>query len=382
MSTAPQIAPTPGPHPGGRRLADQLGLHELEIASRKALLGLDAEDAIVLRRVLPRIERQVDGLVEAFYRQQLAVDAIAVLISDADTLERLAGAQRRYVLELFSGRYDTEYVRGRLRIGQMHKRIGVAPKLYLSAMLRLRNLLRDLIVAELPRREQHAPVLDALDKVMNFDTQLVFDTYIHALVSEVEASHRQVVDYAYSLEQQVAERTREVEQLSHTDPLTGLYNRRALDAFVVRDLANAKRAKSRLALLYIDIDGFKSLNDSQGHLRGDGVLEDIGRVLREHMRQGDLACRLGGDEFCVLMIGAAEPAALSFARRLQRICTEVLPATLTLSIGIALTGPPRFAEFADLMGQADQAMYQAKRHRGYAIQVFAPESGSGTPGAG
>ena len=320
-------------------LSGQLGLHELEIAARKKLLGFGAEDVRWLKRVAPRIESVVDEIVYAFYEEQLAIDEFAMIVGDAATLTRLHGTQRRYIRDLFSGNYGAPYVQTRLRIGLVHKRIGVAPKLFLSAMLRLGMLLKAVIRREFPEPEDAEPIIDSLDKLLNFDTQLVFDTYIHALLAELEATNRQAVEYAYTLEQQVEERTREVEQLSQIDPLTGLFNRRALDSYVVRDLANARRSGSVLALLYMDVDQFKALNDRHGHLTGDSVLEDMGRILRENSREGDLACRLGGDEFCVLMIGAGRVEAVALVERLQALIAGRQGESVTVSVGIALTGP-------------------------------------------
>jgi hypothetical protein len=91
------------------------------------------------RQLPSKIEPHIDALVDKFYTLQTGITEIALLIGDADTLTRLRAAQRRYILDLFSGLYDLEYVNNRLRIGLVHKRIGVEPKLYLAAINTLKG---------------------------------------------------------------------------------------------------------------------------------------------------------------------------------------------------------------------------------------------------
>ena len=175
-------------------------------------LGIASADSALLAGCRQVIEEEIDAIVEDFYRAQTSIEEIALLIGDADTLRRLHAAQRKYVLDLFNGLIDNEYVSNRLRIGLVHKRIGVEPKLYLSAV----KTLKDLISKVLRRRISETAVLEttcqALDKLFFFDVTLVFDTYIRSLVSEVENAKARVESYAGSLELQVAERTRQLEE--------------------------------------------------------------------------------------------------------------------------------------------------------------------------
>ena len=119
-------------------LLEQMQLGDIEIARRKQLLGLDEDGLHLLSSQRALIEDNIDIIVDEFYEKQTEIDEISLLIGDADTLKRLRSAQRIYVLNLFSGRYDSEYVNNRLRIGMVHKRIGVEPKLYLSAVWSLK----------------------------------------------------------------------------------------------------------------------------------------------------------------------------------------------------------------------------------------------------
>ena len=107
-------------------LLEQMHISELDIEYRKQLLNFTPEHASALAACLPVIAERIDDLVDAFYRAQTSVDEIALLIGDADTLGRLRTAQRRYILDLFSGFYDVEYVNNRLRIGMVLGREGGA----------------------------------------------------------------------------------------------------------------------------------------------------------------------------------------------------------------------------------------------------------------
>ncbi len=133
VATRPEEA-APAPRPIERTLADQLQLHHIEIERRKELLGFTRADAEVLAAARGPILELLDAVVDEFYAHQTAIEEIALIIGDAETLRRLRTAQREYIKDLFSGTYDGDYVNNRLRIGQVHKRLGVEPKYYLSAI--------------------------------------------------------------------------------------------------------------------------------------------------------------------------------------------------------------------------------------------------------
>ena len=348
-----------------KSLAEQMQIHDLEIARRKELLGFTRQDGELLAACRGVILDQAEALVETFYRKQTAVDEIAMIIGDADTLARLREAMTRYTIDLFSGDYGEAYVNNRLRIGLVHKRIGVAPKYYLSAMRILKSLLMDVLGEHLANKPYREDTLQALDKLLYFDNELVFDTYIRSLLSEIESAKDKAVQYALSLEEQVAERTRELEQLSRQDPLTGLYNQRFFMETLRGELARAQRADTPLALLYFDIDNFKQINDQTGHLAGDEALRSISNALLAESRPYDFCCRYGGDEFCVLLPGTDAQGAQLFAERLlKNLAKTQLAASPSLSIGIAQNGPQIWLDPLQFINCADQRMYTAKRQGG------------------
>jgi diguanylate cyclase (GGDEF)-like protein len=155
---------------------------------------------------------------------------------------------------------------------------------------------------------------------------------------------------------------RENDHRARHDALTGLSNRVGLDRAVATRLATKD---ARFALLYLDLDGFKSVNDTHGHARGDQLLRMVAGRLSGALRDGDVAARIGGDEFVVLA-GTAEPAA---ARALgERLLTAIattydlgdnISTTVGVSIGVALA-PEHGADPTGLLAAADAALYQAK----------------------
>ncbi|MBV2134988.1 GGDEF domain-containing protein [Pseudomonas sp. MAP12] len=352
-------------NPTQKSLAEQMQIHDLEIARRKELLGFTKQDGELLAACSGHILDKAEALVKTFYHKQTAINEIAVIIGDADTLARLRSAMTRYVIDLFSGNYGEEYVNNRLRIGLVHKRIGVAPKYYLSAMRILKSLLMDILGEHLANKPYREETLQALDKLLYFDNELVFDTYIRSLLSEIESAKDKAVQYALSLEQQVAERTRELEQLSRQDPLTNLYNQRFFMETLSGELARAQRTATPLALLYFDVDNFKQINDQTGHLAGDEVLRSIAAALLAECRTYDTCCRYGGDEFCVLLPGTDAQGAQLFAERLlARLAKDSLATSPSLSIGIAQNGPQTWLDPLQFISCADQHMYAAKRQGG------------------
>jgi diguanylate cyclase (GGDEF)-like protein/PAS domain S-box-containing protein len=153
--------------------------------------------------------------------------------------------------------------------------------------------------------------------------------------------------------------------LAHHDALTGLPNRSLLEERLDQELLRARRLRHGVALLFIDLDGFKAINDSLGHAAGDQLLQEVGRRLRASIRDVDTAARLGGDEFVVVMTDLGRPEVASrlvtTLRRQLALPVELGDHTVTVSasIGVAVF-PQQGTDRATLMKAADAAMYAAK----------------------
>ncbi|AOE87741.1 diguanylate cyclase [Pseudomonas sp. TCU-HL1] len=175
--------------------------------------------------------------------------------------------------------------------------------------------------------------------------------------------------------QRLSERERALQHAAFHDSLTELPNRRYLIERTESALANAKRHEEALALMLIDLDHFKPINDRFGHDAGDEMLRTIGQRLREHVRGGDAVARLGGDEFAVLIGGPdAETQARELAQRLLEelaapMCYGAEKLSVSISIGIALF-PQHARHFAGLYQTADRALYKVKTRGRSGVVVF------------
>ena len=153
-----------------------------------------------------------------------------------------------------------------------------------------------------------------------------------------------------------------LEHLAHTDSLTGLYNHRYFHERLRSELGRAGRARESLALMMLDIDDFKRVNDVCGHGEGDELLQALADVLRGTVRDSDVVCRVGGEEFAVILPACSGDAALATAARLKTNLAEVVTdaaGPVTLSVGIAL-GPEHAMNARELLACAESAMMTAK----------------------
>ncbi|RAH38284.1 GGDEF domain-containing protein [Halomonas sp. SL1] len=194
-------------------------------------------------------------------------------------------------------------------------------------------------------------------------------------ISLIDYAHtqRELRRLNHQLEQEVEERTHQLQQLverleidSTTDPLTGLHNRRHFDECLRQESRRARSRQTPLAMAMLDIDHFKRINDGHGHAAGDRVLAGIAMALREHFRDDDEICRIGGEEFVVLLPGtgadtARERAASLMASLADRVYWHDgrMLGPVTLSCGIAAY-PAHTADPMTLPDLADRALYGAK----------------------
>ena len=154
----------------------------------------------------------------------------------------------------------------------------------------------------------------------------------------------------------------QLEQLATQDPLTNVLNARAFSHELAQELSRNRRYGRPLALIYLDLDDFKSVNDAHGHATGDAVLRLVADAMRSAVRQADVVGRLGGDEFAVLMPETDGEVAHAAANRLVTGIRTVFRGTpsVTASIGVvAVSGTEAGTD--ELLRKADQAMYAAKR---------------------
>ncbi|MBG0775744.1 MAG: sensor domain-containing diguanylate cyclase [Desulfovibrionaceae bacterium] len=159
---------------------------------------------------------------------------------------------------------------------------------------------------------------------------------------------------------------RALKRRADTDGLTGLYNRAHFDQRLCEELDRHRRLTGDLTIMMMDLDHFKTINDTRGHLVGDQVLREVGRVILDTVRSTDYAARYGGEEFAVLLPHTGSRQGLTLAERLReavadlRVGTEFGPQSVTASIGLATSTPSLPLEAAALLDRADRALYRAK----------------------
>jgi diguanylate cyclase (GGDEF)-like protein len=152
----------------------------------------------------------------------------------------------------------------------------------------------------------------------------------------------------------------EAERLADHDPLTGLLNRRGFERSLTQVLAACRRYRSEAALIYLDLDGFKALNDRAGHAAGDAALKAVADVLLAGVRESDLAARIGGDEFAVVLLNADRTAAEAKGRALD-LAIERAVKGLAATFGVRTYETGMGA--AQMIAEADAAMYVRKGER-------------------
>ncbi|MFO0752554.1 MAG: sensor domain-containing diguanylate cyclase [Thermodesulfovibrionales bacterium] len=183
-----------------------------------------------------------------------------------------------------------------------------------------------------------------------------------------------------ALRREVAEKTKELvknnrklHKIAVTDSLTGLYNRRFFFMRLEQEFSRALRYEEHFALLVIDLDNLKPINDTYGHITGDRVIKGLGRFLGRAGRKGDTIGRIGGDEFAYILLNADETVSHSFALRLQEefasLSLRGVSMRTTISIGIVCTQNYQFDKYQSLYQAADNALYRAKKKRN-SVSIF------------
>jgi diguanylate cyclase (GGDEF)-like protein len=179
-----------------------------------------------------------------------------------------------------------------------------------------------------------------------------------------------------------ARRFREAKQLADLDALTGLHNRRFFHDTLAREVARAHRYDRNLALIVLDLDDFKAVNDRIGHLAGDAVLAEAAERVRDVVRSADIACRVGGDEFAVILpeSGIAEAQQL-FARLQTAVSAGPVGPTAAIHLSAGLTELRADDDAPTLFQRADEALYRAKGAGKRQVVTVPAGGGAGAAGA-
>ncbi len=187
-------------------------------------------------------------------------------------------------------------------------------------------------------------------------------------------AHSEAAEFAIAAAQEserkmagLLERIGELERLAITDELTGLLNRRGFQSELKRALSSASRYGEQGVLIYIDLDGFKPINDTYGHAAGDEVLRRVAGLLRDNIRDTDYVGRMGGDEFAILLTRTTWEDGLSRTEAMDRLlnaaCSSWRGRVIRIGASLGLQAYGSMDDGKELLGRADAAMYQTKRMR-------------------
>lgn len=183
----------------------------------------------------------------------------------------------------------------------------------------------------------------------------------------------------------VVQYQKHLEYQTQVDSLTGLFNRRAFEKKIHEEFERSKRYHNPLSVLILDIDNFKTINDTYGHHGGDAALVKISETFREKTRQTDFPSRYGGEEFVLVLPETDQENALQVASKIHeaiRSCafgTTARPYTLTVSIGVSSTSARLYSDWHEMVDNADQALYFAKNTGKDRVETWDPEKKTNPP---
>lgn len=211
--------------------------------------------------------------------------------------------------------------------------------------------------------------------------KLGHDVWVSSSASLVRDADNRPLHFIFQI-QDVTERKRAeaaIQTLSLADELTGLYNRRGFLAFCKQQLTSLRRTNKGIVVVYADLDGLKSINDSLGHKEGDRALTKTAELLKETFRSSDVLGRLGGDEFIVLAAVDPDGGVERLVSRLEQKfdnfnALKTSPYNLSISIGVAQLEPDGDQSMEDLMALADTAMYANKREKKNRARIVSLDS--------
>lgn len=210
--------------------------------------------------------------------------------------------------------------------------------------------------------------LDINVDVQSQDEVGVLASNFKQMTLDLKTSKTELQNLNRDLEQKVADRTKQLEELTIKDPLTGAFNRRFFDQKMLEEIQRSKRSGSPVGLLYLDIDHFKKYNDQNGHPEGDQLLINFVKTIKGVVRTHDFFCRLGGEEFCIITVNTDINGLQTFAEKVRshiyatdfKFGEKQPLGRLSCSIGVSLY--PDFAHDPDsLVKSADEALYHAKQ---------------------
>jgi len=338
-------------------MRDLCTTYAMNTGRRTLLLGLleltqdDHKVAQMLHQTL--LDEQADKIVDSFYKYLFQHNEYALLL-DAEIIPVLKKTQAAY-LHSFGIDFDTKtYFEHRLRVGLAHKKVGLTLGLYQCAYRELQQLMLN----EIPENFMQdgingRAICSFIHKITTLDMTLAIESYHDASVMDIQDELDNVNDEQDELREKVK-----------TDSLTGLFTRDHGFA-VLKDCLSREKDKHGVCLIMADIDHFKAVNDSYGHLAGDEVLRQIAALLTSAVRDFDAVCRFGGEEFMIVLCRATADIAMKVAERIRESVKQNVVHYDDTDIQVTISQGVVVAESGNdtmpLLNKADKALYDAKQ---------------------
>ncbi len=317
--------------------------------------------AVVPERVKSAFNALAEGLLILDEQENIVLANNAFAEKVRIPVERLVGVKASKLPWRMDSSVDTELPWER-SLQQQQRQIGI-PLKFLYEEAKVRTFMVNV-----------APIRDIKGLVRG--VLATFDDMTN--LEKKHAELKETIGQLYKSQEQLLDKTLELEYLATRDPLTGCLNRRAfLERYQIAFVEATKR-NTTLSCLMMDLDHFKSINDTHGHATGDKVLKYVAETLRSNSRPGDLIGRYGGEEFCLVLAGANTQHAIELAERLRREIHVHAPADVdrplrvTSSVGVAELMPD-IVEPGELINRADKALYMAKEAGRNRVVAWHPE---------
>lgn len=336
-------------------MCEQFGLDARWRNAQLTLIGLldDQVDTIekLHQQVLTDDARTI--VVDALYDRLLADEQACSLISSFD-IDYLKTKQNDYLKEFGAGFREEAYFARRIHVATVHARASVQLGQYLSAFGIMQALVVEVIETSLCSEADKMSLIRLVQDLTTLDIVIATEVYYRMRFADLNWSLQHLEQERQHLRQQLEQ-----------DALTGVSSRTALLQQLDKAVQGALKTGQPLCLIMADLDHFKQVNDTLGHLVGDQVLKEIGQRIRAALREFDLVGRFGGEEFCILLENTSPHTAGQIAERIRaRIGNEPVQAAgnsveITISQGLAIWNSRDNGK--SLLQRADQAMYRAKQ---------------------
>lgn len=311
------------------------------------------------------ISPNVETITKRFYAQLEKNPEFMQIINRGFDLEKLKRTQSDYLLSLGVNFDKPNYFEERLRIGATHSHVGVPLSLYLCAYRHLQTLLIQHIPAEnLSGSSHYVECIDFILKITSLDMSLAVETYYLTKVNNLEQSLNTILQEDETLRHRV-----------DTDALTELANHEHVVDVLNQSLMAFKKKGQPLCIIMADLDHFKNVNDTYGHLVGDKVLQDVAARMSAAVRDFDVVGRYGGEEFLIILTNTPIRRGQEIAERVRQHVGENNPihandVEISITISQGITEANREDNVMTLIERADKALYKAKEAGRNCVEIL------------